>query len=246
MSLGTALYGIAYAQNSTSYVKESPVSIRVDEPTSPDEPVLESPDIEEELTDDNDHIDVRIDEGNVSTELKLVQEETSETDKRTTHMVPFYSQFTDISATEWQKVGCGIASLAMLIDYYTPGEITVNDLLNEGIAANAYESNAGWSHEGLIGLARNYGLTGEAVYMSDQSMTTAFDNLKKALEEGPVMVSVHYTFVPTNPIPHLVIVTGVENGEIHYNDPAEKSGDGTVSIEQFQSAWKKRYIAIRP
>jgi len=58
-------------------------------------------------------------------------------------------------------------------------------------------------------------------------------------------VSVHYTFKPTNPIPHLVIVTGVEDGKVYYNDPAEKSGNGSISIEQFQSAWKKRYIAIR-
>jgi len=34
--------------------------------------------------------------------------------------VPFYSQFVDISAPAWKKVGCGIASLAMIIDFYKP------------------------------------------------------------------------------------------------------------------------------
>lgn len=162
-----------------------------------------------------------------------------------TYTVPFYSQFADISAPEWRKIGCGIASLAMLIDFYSAEEITVDGLLSEGITANAYTGNAGWSHAGLIGLAKDHGLSGEAVYMSDLSMTAAFSNLEDALKDGPVMVSVHYTFKPTNPIPHLVIVTGVENGEVHYNDPAEKAGNGSISIQQFQSAWKKRYIAIR-
>jgi len=160
-------------------------------------------------------------------------------------IVPFYSQFTDITLPNWQKIGCGIASLAMLIDYYKPGEITVDDLLNEGILAKAYQDNAGWSHAGLIELAKNHGLSGEAVYMSEQSMQSAFSNLEEVLEKGPVMVSVHYTFTPTNPIPHLVIVTGVENGQIYYNDPAEKFGNGSISIAKFQSSWKKRYIAIR-
>lgn len=33
--------------------------------------------------------------------------------------VPF-SQFADISAPEWRKVGCGIASTAMIIDFFNP------------------------------------------------------------------------------------------------------------------------------
>ncbi len=52
-------------------------------------------------------------------------------------VVPFYSQFSDITSATWQKVGCGIASLAMLIEYYNPGVVTVDTLLEEGIAADA-------------------------------------------------------------------------------------------------------------
>lgn len=234
------LYGIANAaQNSVTYVKETPDQVLVEETVpetvTPLEQVTEATETREEPDD----------EDTVVEEVETPEPTPLKSGNQTIHTVPFYSQFTDISAPEWQKIGCGIASLAMLIDFYKPGEITVDGLLDEGIAANAYVSSAGWSHAGLIKLAKSYGLSGEAVYMTDQSMSTAFSNLEEALIDGPVMVSVHYTFKPTNPIPHLVIVTGVDGGKVHYNDPAEKSGNGSISIEQFQSAWKKRYIAIR-
>ena len=160
--------------------------------------------------------------------------------------VPFYSQFSDITATKWQKVGCGIASLAMLIDFYEPKAVTVDELLQEGIDAGAYQNDAGWSHAGLIGLSKKYGLNGESHDLGASNMDTAFATLKDELEKGPVMASVHYTFSPTNPIPHLVVVNGVSDGMVFYNDPAEKAGGHSISIAKFQGGWKKRYIDIRP
>lgn len=165
--------------------------------------------------------------------------------KSSVYIVPFYSQFADISDSKWKKVGCGITSLAMLIDFYQPNEVTVNELLKRGIAAGAY-SDAGWSHAGLINLSHKYGLKGESHDLSASTMADAFAVLEKELKNGPVMVSVHYTFTPTNPIPHIVVVSGVSDGKVYYNDPAGKSGEGSISIAKFQGAWKKRYIDIRP
>lgn len=159
--------------------------------------------------------------------------------------VPFFSQFTDITSPKWKKVGCGIASLAMLIDFYKPGDVSVDTLLSEGIEAHAY-TDAGWTHAGLIGLSKIYGLSGTSHDMAAKTMTAAFDELQGVLKEGPVMVSVHYTFDPNNPIPHLVVVNGVSDGMVYYNDPAEKAGGGSITISKFQSSWKKRYIQIHP
>lgn len=159
--------------------------------------------------------------------------------------VPFYSQFADISSPSWQKVGCGIASLAMIIDYYKPA-VAVDQLLNEGIRSGAYIDSAGWSHAGLIALSEHYGLSGSTIGLYEYSMDDAFLKLTEAVAEGPVMVSVHYTFQPTNPIPHLAVITDVKDGLVYYNDPAEAHGGGSITAEQFKSAWKKRYIAIRP
>lgn len=208
--------------------------------TSPDSPKQEKiaeiellNNKEEEQEQKKSPIDIKLLDKNEDTENKDVFE------------VPFFSQFNDITPVEWRKVGCGIASLAMLIEFYEPNSVTVDDLLQQGIKAGAYLSNAGWTHAGLINLSRKYGLDGASHDMAGQSMESAFSTLKDVLEEGPVMVSVHYTFDPKNPIPHLVVVNGVSDGKVYYNDPAEKSGGGSISISKFQSAWKKRYIQIQ-
>lgn len=176
---------------------------------------------------------------------KKTEDKKNKDDNSDVFTVPFYSQFKDITKTEWKKVGCGIASLAMLIEFYEPGSVSVDTLLNEGIKSGAYISDAGWSHAGLINLSKKYGLNGGSNDMSGSTMEAAFSKLKTVLKEGPVMVSVHYTFDPKNPIPHLVVINGVSDGKVYYNDPAEKSGGGYISISKFQSAWKKRYIKIR-
>jgi uncharacterized protein YvpB len=160
--------------------------------------------------------------------------------------VPFYSQFSDITSTVWKKSGCGVTSLAMLIDFYKPGTVKVDTLLKEGITAGAYLQDAGWTHAGLIGLSKKYGFGGQAYDMGGSTMDTAFTKLTSALNTGPVMASVHYSFDPQSPIPHLVVINGVKDGMVYYNDPAEKGGGGAISITKFQKSWKKRYIEIRP
>lgn len=133
----------------------------------------------------------------------------------------------------------------MLIEFYEPGSVNVDSLLQQGINAGAYTDD-GWTHSGLIGLSKKYGLSGSSHDLAGSNMDTAFNKLKNVLKDGPVMVSVHYTFDPKNPIPHLVVVNGVSEDKVYYNDPSEKSGGGSISIKKFQSAWKKRYIEIRP
>lgn len=160
--------------------------------------------------------------------------------------VPFYSQFKDISSAKWQKVGCGVTSLAMVIEYYKPDSVSVNTLLNQGVAAGAYLNNAGWTYKGLIQLSRKYGLDGESHDLGTSDKSTAFAQLKKHLVNGPVIVSVHYKFDPKSTIPHLVVINGMRDGEIYYNDPAAKSGNQHISTAAFLKAWKKRFIVIHP
>ena len=157
--------------------------------------------------------------------------------------VPFFSQFTDISSPKWQKVGCGIASLGMIIEYYKPGTVSVDTLLADGLEQGAY-SDAGWTYKGLIGVSSAYGFTGESHDLAGNA--GAFTQFKDAVRRGPVIASVYYTFEPGNPIPHLVVVTKIEGDTVYYNDPAEREGGGTISVDAFTKAWKKRYIEIYP
>ena len=158
--------------------------------------------------------------------------------------VPFYSQFYDISAPEWRKKGCGIASLAMIIELYKPGAVSVDALLREGIAAGAYAEGAGWKHLELALLARPYGLQGGSYDVSRADADTAFVEIKKALAEGPVIASVYYEFDPESPIPHLAVINGIRGDTVYYNDPAAGAGNKTISTDMFKKGWKKRFIAV--
>jgi ABC-type bacteriocin/lantibiotic exporter with double-glycine peptidase domain len=160
--------------------------------------------------------------------------------------VPFYSQFVDIHTPSWQKIGCGVTSLAMVINYYTPDTVSVDKLLKEGIAYGAYNVNAGWIHKGLISLSKKYGLAGSSYDLSTLSQDASFAKLSTFLTEGPVIVSIHYKFDPKSSIPHLVVLDGIKDGIIFYNDPAAKSGQKQISVADFERGWKKKVIVIRP
>ncbi|OGG60619.1 hypothetical protein A2765_03515 [Candidatus Kaiserbacteria bacterium RIFCSPHIGHO2_01_FULL_56_24] len=164
----------------------------------------------------------------------------------TVPVVPFYSQFKDIASAKWQKVGCGITSLAMIIEYYDPQDVSVNKLLNEGIAAGAYLNNAGWTYAGLINVSKKYGMAGSSHDLGKSGMSAAYTQLKGYLEDGPVIVSVHYKMDPKSTIPHLVVVTGIDGDTVYYNDPAAKAGGKSISSSDFKKAWKKRFIVVRP
>lgn len=161
-------------------------------------------------------------------------------------IVPFYSQFQDIDSSSWKKVGCGVTSLAMVIDYYSPNTVTVNTLLVRGIASGAYDTNAGWIHSGLINLSKKYGLDGKSYSLSSLSNTDAYAQFKKYLEAGPVIVSIHYKFDPKSSIPHLIVVEGLVGDTLYYNDPVSTLGQKSISSADFKKGWKKKFIVIRP
>ncbi len=164
----------------------------------------------------------------------------------TVPVVPFYSQFHDIHTPSWQKIGCGVTSLAMVIDYYSTEKVSVDALLQEGITYGAYNIKYGWIHKDLISLSSKYGLEGNSYDVSSLSKDIAFTKFKTFLADGPVIVSVHYKFDPRSSVPHLVVIDGISDGYIYYNDPAAKIGQKKISIVDFQKGWKKKFIVIRP
>ena len=160
--------------------------------------------------------------------------------------VPYHSQIQEITSHTWQQQGCGITSLAMIIDFYKPDAVSVNDLLKQGIVSGAFVNDVGWSYNGLIQLSKRYGLDGKSYDFASLTSANAFTELKNKLKDGPVIASVHYKFDPKNPLPHMVVIDGIDHDTIYYSDPSGKKGTGQISSAKFLSAWKKRFIVIRP
>lgn len=163
-------------------------------------------------------------------------------------VVPFYSQFDDITSKKWKPAGCGITSLAMLIEYYKPKTVDVDTLLDEGLDAGAFSSKAGgWTYDGLIEVSQKYGLDGQAFDFGNESSKIALAWLSVSLMDGPVMASVHYKFDPKSKIPHLVVINGIDGDNVYYNDPASKEGGNlSLPLKDFLKAWKQRFIVMRP
>lgn len=157
--------------------------------------------------------------------------------------VPFYSQFSDITLSEWQKLGCGVASLAMVVNYYNPDSTSVMALLNQVIASGAYQDGVGWKHAELAVLASKYGLSGQVYDFYKLNNEAAFDKFLELLKDGPVIVSIHNKFDPRATLGHIIVATGYENGEIIYNDPTY-GPDKRISLDGFLNGWKRRFIFI--
>lgn len=158
--------------------------------------------------------------------------------------VPFYSQFQDITLSEWQKLGCGVASLAMVVNYYKPDSASVMALLNRGIASGAYQDSVGWKHAELAALANKYGLSSQVYDFYKLNNEAAFDKFLELLKDGPVIVSIHNKFDPRATLGHIIVATGYENGEVIYNDPTY-GPDKRISLDGFLNGWKRRLIIVR-
>ncbi|MGM0482408.1 MAG: C39 family peptidase [Patescibacteria group bacterium] len=160
--------------------------------------------------------------------------------------VPFFSQSEDISLSYWKSRACGVASLAMIIEFHSPGRTSPQELLSEGLDSGYYLSGAGWTHQGLASLAHKYDLEGSPYDLSHMDTETAYSRMRSLLEKGPIIASVFHGFDPQSPIPHLVVVNGVKDGLVYFNDPDGSSGGGSISVDGFKRGWKKRFITAHP
>jgi hypothetical protein len=171
------------------------------------------------------------------------------------HDVPFVSQYTDIGDHEWRARGCGIAALKMAMEFWLPGRVpSLDTLLREGLANGAYRKGIGWTHGGLVQLARRHGLAGfNADYAENgptpKSADDAWAALVNELGRGPVLASVYSHFDPASRDGHLVVVTGLISGLVAFNDPEEqreREGRRFLARDVFVRAFKRRYIVIAP
>lgn len=160
--------------------------------------------------------------------------------------VPLYSQIADISSVEWKQKGCGVADVAMIVNFYKPKTTTVQKSLEDAIALGAYQKNVGWKHDGLAALAKKYGMDGKVQDFSKLNNLDAFNQFKDVIKEGPAIASIHRNFDPKLSFGHLIVITGFDDNQIFYNDPGKHDGIRKVSITDFMKGWKRKLIVIRP
>jgi len=88
--------------------------------------------------------------------------------------VPFHSQKWNLTqwkllgftseeeATYWERSCCGILCLQMAVEYLKEKSYTTRELITKGQELGAYTDVNGWSHQGLVELAKQLGLEAKA------------------------------------------------------------------------------------
>lgn len=183
--------------------------------------------------------------------------------------VPYFSQIKDIADDTWKRHGCSITNLKMVLEYHArilkdlqmtgsvPG---IDALIDEGTAIGAYQYSVGWTHEGIVRLARNHGLpayaqefrsmdidpvSGQAV-PSDRLVDVGIAKLMESVERGhPVIVSVLPGFGDNKTL-HTVTLSGVEREQngFYVHDPVDPSSQTHrfVAVDEFKKYWRRLAI----
>ncbi len=178
--------------------------------------------------------------------------------------IPFFSQYADTVAAEWQSKICAIACIKMVLDFYgkkiepmkivEEGLVISKKLAESGKPQSGYTSEFGWGHDVLIYLLlQNEILAYRQEFKGNDAFAAlGIEKIKnQLLIKKPVMVSIAKDILNPKTSGHLVLIVGFEeeNGIVkglYINDPekrTESEGKGIfVSREDFLKRWKKLAI----
>jgi hypothetical protein len=147
----------------------------------------------------------------------------------------------------------------MVLDYWHGVDsrhptLDMDELHRKGLEAGAYREGIGWTHAGLVQIARSLGYEAYNRDWASGSPTpknadAAWEALVLELQTGPVLASVYSGFQASRGGGHIVVVTGEAHGLVFLNDPEEREereGRRVLAPSVFQEAFKRRYIVVRP
>lgn len=162
----------------------------------------------------------------------------------TIHKVPEFSQHLDVKEKEWKSRACGVTALKMLLEYNNSDSPSIDELIKIGVEKDAYIPNIGWKHRELAEIARDFKLKSRNFDWANLAPEEAFKKLKSYFPENPVLASIYKDFDDRKG-GHLIVLTGMENDTIFYNEPYAKKRQEirrSVHKDKFMKGWKRRII----
>jgi hypothetical protein len=170
---------------------------------------------------------------------------------------PYYSQYEDVEALEWQHRVCGLAAVKMAAEALL-GEriVSLDDLIQQGLEKDAYIEGVGWKHDGLIELLKSFAVSAHrAEYKEEGLEDDGISAMTSALSDGGLVITSVAPGFGDNDGSHLILLTGFrrnEAGELegfYYNDPGcrnEQDGkDLFVDRLRFLEYWRKLVIFVQ-
>ncbi|MBI5798610.1 MAG: C39 family peptidase [Candidatus Yonathbacteria bacterium] len=172
-------------------------------------------------------------------------------------LVPYYSQYLDVTDKMWQPRSCSVVCLKMLLESKGVQTPSIDEMIAQGDAIGVY-GESGWKQDGIIALAKQYGVRlsrnewrqSETV-SSEELNEEGINFLISELRAGrPVLASAIKKFEEENKF-HLVVLTGFEenNGAVtgfYYHDSdTQVRGEGEnlfVPIDTFRAKWRRMAV----
>jgi hypothetical protein len=192
--------------------------------------------------------------------------------------VPFYPQKWDLSqwkslgfesfedAKYWEKSSCGILCLKMAIDAFLHLKaehlsLSIAQYIKKGIEIGAYKDSTGWSHGGLVRLAKEFGFSG----INRENVSVI--ELREALKQNFLpIISIKWAFENYKTLKekilfwkkiggHLALVVGFEeeNGKltgfyVHHTSlrPEYNWQYKFLPLEKFEHGFTGRCVYIKP
>jgi hypothetical protein len=165
---------------------------------------------------------------------------------------PYRTQF---DGSYHEGGNCGIASIAMALEYYgvTIGTHELRESVNRISGDWGRASGVSWTNlrKGVeqFGL-KTYGLTDERGRMKVWTM----DDLLTETQQGrPVIILAHYRSLPGHETAgwygdHYIVFLGMTgDGNVVYHDPAFRDGQGAVMVTSqatFERAWTRNWSGV--
>lgn len=170
--------------------------------------------------------------------------------------IPVVDQF-EASDKFWKYRACGVATLKMLLISQNKdlNQIHLDELVQEGVKLSAYIEDIGWRHQGLVNLAKKYGVTltfQKEFFKTEKEKAEGLKIINKELRsKRPVAVSVHPRFNGQEGS-HLILLVGM-NLKInsvagyHIQDPYEgtRGHKYFVTKNEFLAGWRGGMIWLK-
>lgn len=181
----------------------------------------------------------------------------------------YYSQRKDVLDEEWKSRSCLVVCAKMIIDYFSKENISIDDLIKEGICIGAWDGKY-WKHDGIVRILRNHGIMAypqefKSVFVdikncemiqskfADIIFDKGIQKIVSSIDNDcPVIISTKIFFKKDN-THHGVVLTGYEkDGDkisgFYYHDPeidGENGGENLfVPIKDFIDGWKRLSIFV--
>ena len=174
----------------------------------------------------------------------------------------------------WGDRSCAIACATMVLNHFGR-PVSIGDVLDAALAAEAFDPGRGWRHSGIVGVLQSFGLTAyrrnwrlltghEEAYLGGRELTPAArEELEivtaQMLEEGvgtierllaagvPVIVSIHRPSGDRSSLGHQVVLLALDEHGASVHDPAREDGAAvTCDREGLIANWKGTAIVAHP